>query len=424
MEDFYALRVGPIWRYFKGEHFSFWMVCAYFFVEYVRPQSILPALDILPWAQTFLIFALVGWLVSGQKYWPSHVINWLIGTFLLTILVSTLSASHRDLALRKLPDAYTWFIIYLLVINIVNTRKRFFIVLFIFLVASFKISLSLSHTWAMRGFSFTSWGLKGPPGFFENSGELAIQMAVYGPIALAAAGALSPFAAKWKRYALYAMPITAAMVILGASSRGGQIALFVQALLSSSKKIYKIRNLILVTVISSAVWLALPQEQIDRFSAIGEDKTSQQRLLYWRHGLEMLNTHPVSGVGFFNFIPYYASHFPHDVIVEKIELPHNIFVQVGSELGYPGLVAYIAILVALWRTGSKISALGLLVKTEDNGFSCRFGKAANVSLVGFVVAGQFVSVVYYPFLWIHAALVVAMHSVLLREIAICREMSR
>src|SRR5690606_24743667 len=124
-----------------------------------------------------------------------------------------------------LANFYTWMIIYFLIINIVNTRKRFFIFIFIFFLASFKLSFSLARVWAFRGFSFTSWGLMGPPGFFQNSGELAIQMAVFWPLALATAISLKPYVVTWKRWALFAMPITAGMVILGSSSRGGQLAL-------------------------------------------------------------------------------------------------------------------------------------------------------------------------------------------------------
>jgi len=36
----------------------------------------------------------------------------------------------------------------------------------------------------------------------------------------------------------------------------------------------------------------------------------------------------------------------------------------------------------------------------------RFPTGFNLSMLGFVVAGQFVTVAYYPFLWIHLAFVV------------------
>src|SRR5690625_2749265 len=79
MEAFYTLDVKGLWQYFKGEHFSFWMICGYLFVEYVRPQSILPWLDFLPWAQLFVLGALAGWLMDHDRKWVGSPINkWMV----------------------------------------------------------------------------------------------------------------------------------------------------------------------------------------------------------------------------------------------------------------------------------------------------------------------------------------------------------
>src|SRR5690606_23412386 len=190
MEDLYALKPSAIWRQFKSEHFSFWMVCGYLFVEYVRPQSIITALDFLPWASMFLILALVGALVDPTVKWVKAPANkWMIA-FMGIILISSALAFRPNISYARLNFFYTWVIIYFLIINIVNTRERFYLFLGVFIIASFKISFSLALKWAQRGFGFTTWGLMGPPGFFQNSGELAIQMAVFFPIAFAIAGGL------------------------------------------------------------------------------------------------------------------------------------------------------------------------------------------------------------------------------------------
>lgn len=415
MEDFYALRLGGVWRSFRQEHFSFWMICAYLFVEYVRPQSIIPALDFLPWAQVFLILAVIGVFTDPSCRWvQSHITAWIF-FFLVCVLVSTVGATYPDIAFERLPDIYLWTVIYLLIINIVNTRKRLFIFLSIFLLASFKISASLTLTWVFRGFSFTSWGLKGPPGFFENSGELAIQMAVYGPLAYAMALSIAPHVGTLKRNALKAMPLTAILVILGASSRGGQLALAAQAGHAFFKEIFKLRVILPLAVVLATSWALLPAEQKVRFTEMGSDKTSQQRLLYWQRGLEMLQEHPVSGVGFYNFPSYFARYYSEDLLVSHAQLPHNIFIQTGSELGYPGLIVYCLVILGAYRLGRRIRAAGLAGRDRDGGFAMNFGRFANVSLTGFVVAGQFVSVVYYPFLWIHLAMLVVMENILRNE---------
>ena len=72
---------------------------------------------------------------------------------------------------------------------------------------------------------------------------------------------------------------------------------------------------------------------------MGDDKTSVSRLTYWKDGLGIMRDHPVLGIGFNNWLPYYHRYY------NPIgELPHNIFIQAGSELGYTGLLAVVALM--------------------------------------------------------------------------------
>ncbi|KZY61022.1 hypothetical protein A3742_02250 [Oleiphilus sp. HI0071] len=400
LEDLYRLELKTWWTYFKSESFAFKMICLYLFTEYVRPQSIWPWLDFLPWAQLFVIGALLGLLADPKKKWVKSPVNKWMVLFFISILWSTYHAHYPDWSYRNLANFYSWFVIYFLIINIVTTQQRLLCFLAIFCVASFKISFSVTLIWAQRGFAFTSWGLKGPPGFFEDSGELAIQMAVFWPISLAVALNLKPYLPIWKQRVLILMPVTSGMVILGASSRGGQLAALAQFVMRFAKQVFNLKVLVSVLLVGLLAWSFLPSEQKQRFDDAGSDTTSKIRLLYWEHGFEMLNDHPFTGVGYFNFIPYYADNYLPYVPFPNNELAHNIFVQVGADLGYTGLVIYIATIFS-----------GLLlvrrIKMRSKGLSqypiFKIVSVFNVSFVGFLIAGQFVSVVYYPFMWIHLA---------------------
>lgn len=400
LEELYKLELKAWWQYFKSESFAFKMICCYLFVEYVRPQSILPWLDFLPWGKVFVVLSLFGLLADPQKKWVKSPINKWMVLFFLSILWSTYHAHYPEFSYKNLNQFYTWFVIYFLIINIVTTPQRFLCFLAIFCVASFKLSFSLALIWAQRGFSFSSWGLKGPPGYFANSGELAIQMAVFWPIGLAVALSLKPYLPKWKQRVLMLMPITAGMVILGASSRGGQLAGAIQFAINFAKHVFKLKVLVSAVLVSILAWSFLPEEQRQRFAEAGEDKTSQQRFLYWENGYEMMTEYPWTGVGYSNFIPYYEAHYPEGMLYEHAELAHNIMVQVGADLGYIGLVIYV---------GTIFSGLLVIrkIRKRESGSSqsplFSISSAFNVSFVGFLIAGQFVSVVYYPFMWIHLA---------------------
>jgi O-antigen ligase len=406
LEAFHALRWRSIWGYFRQESFAFWMVCGYLFFEYVRPQSIFPALDFLPWPRLFLLGALAGWMADRKSRWvsaPAH--KWMI-LFLLVIIASIYAAQYPDISKAHFSDFLSWFIVYFALVLNVNNPRRLYILLLIFLAASFKLSFSLALRWAMRGFSFTSWGLQGPPGYFTNSGELSIQMLVFAPIAYRMYQVMKPHLTRWKQVLMVLMPTTAAMTIIGASSRGAQLGLVYVVYALFLKGRISIRSIAVTAVLAGAVYYAIPDAQMERFAQTGKDKTSEQRLRYWTRGVDMLNEFPVLGVGFFNFIPYFESRYPDDMLYESAQLPHNIFVQVATDAGYSGLFMYSMIIVQIFAANRRTTKLAPALDDEQQ-FYKSLVSGLNVGTVAFLIAGQFVSVAYYPFIWMNLALSVA-----------------
>jgi putative inorganic carbon (HCO3(-)) transporter len=410
-EDLYSLNLKALWAAFRAESFSFWMICAYLFIEYVRPQSIIPSLDVVPWAKVFLVLAVLGLPADPNRKWVHDWANLWMTLFLATILLSSSLAVYPDISWSHWFDFLGWYLIYFLIINIVTSERRFIIFVLIFLVASFKLSLFGARTWAMRGFAFTNWGLAGPPGFFQNSGELSIQMLMFAPLALQLARFVKSRVTRLKYWVLLSFPLTAAMTVIGASSRGGQLGLVYQFYRSLLKGRLSLRTLIIVATLAGLGWAALPEQQKARFSAAGTDDTSQQRLLYWRHGLEMIEKYPVLGVGFYNFPHYYEIHYPQDMLFGAAQLPHNIFIQVGTDTGVLGLAFFSLILYRNFRCAREIQARA--GPGED--FAASMAKGLNIAMWGFVIAGQFVTVTYYPFPWINLALTVALGNIVRRN---------
>ncbi len=407
IENFYAFKFGAMWTYCKTQHFAFWMICSYLFVEFVRPQSIIPALNFLPWAMLFILFSGIGACLDKSVVWVSAPANkWMI-LLLITVIISILTAFYPAVAKKHFMDFFNWLIIYFLIITIINTKERFYIFLCVFLISGAKIAVGTAKVWAFRGFSFTSWGLSGPPGYFQNSGELAILMLVLFPLFFFMAQALKSRVTKWESYILMILWICPILTILGASSRGAQIALVLELLIIFRKSFFRIKPLVFVMVLSVALFQLMPDEQKKRFSESGDDKTSQQRLLYWQHGQEMIYDYPFTGVGFFNFSPYYEDHFSHDMLYPHAELPHNIFIQVGTDVGLIGLACFgILILSCMWESIkiARNSAIDPVWRAIVAGLG--------MGVLGFALAGQFVTVTYYPFLWINLSFIMAARNIL------------
>jgi O-antigen ligase len=412
VEDLYRLKFGAIWKAFTNDNFAFWMCCAYLFFEYVRPQGIWIFLQVYPyWARTFILLAFVGWVLNPKRQFVWNKYTTGIFVYLVLVILSSQFAYWPEISWERFIDYFNMAVVFFVLTQTVTTRHRFFILMLIFLIASFKLSFYGARTFAMRGFSFTSWGLAGPQGPFQNPGELAIQMIVFAPMSLFFVNGIKSFLKRWQVYVLYLMPITAAVTIIGTNTRGGQLALATQvvALILTTK--HRIKTLVVIAIIGMASFQLLPAEQKARFGTSGEDLTSIQRLLYWKHGWQMIKDHPWLGIGYFNFPEYYTKHHYSDIILPMLiqrgraELPHNIFIQVGTDTGFVGLAVFVGLMINSALSMRRLRRGATLV---GDTFTANMANGLNLALLGYVVSGQFVTVAYYPYLWIHFVFISSM----------------
>jgi hypothetical protein len=88
-------------------------------------------------------------------------------------------------------------------------------------------------------------------------------------------------------------------------------------------------------------------------------------------------------------------------------LPHNIFVQAGAELGYTGLFAFLLLIGYTFVTNYRTRRLA--GRSPGNRFLFCMAYGLDGALVGYLVSGFFVTVLYYPYFWINFAMTVALH---------------
>ena len=302
-----------------------------------------------------------------------------------------------------------WFLVYFLVINIVNTEKRLFVFILLFLLLSFKMAQNGAVTWALRGFSFTDWGLVGAAGWFRNSGEFSIQMLIFVSLSIAFIVAIKEKWGPYKKYFFYLMPITGFLSIIGSSSRGAQLALVVIGLFLLLKWKQRTRAIIILSLVILAVFVLLPDEQVQRFVDVEDDINYLQRVAYWEYGLRLMNEYPVLGIGYYNWLDYVAYKVPEGLGPRGMgELPHNIFIQIGAEAGYIGLLIFLSMVFFLFRLNASTRAAAKVCK---NDFLYFLSYGLDAGCLGYLVAGFFVTVFYYPFFWVQMALSVAVYSI-------------
>jgi len=190
--------------------------------------------------------------------------------------------------------------------------------------------------------------------------------------------------------------------MVASSSRGALIGGAAAAIWLFAGSKYRFRAALSVSALGILAYALLPAEQLNRLQAVGSDHTSTTRLTYWTHGIEMVRDHPLLGIGYNNWLTYYRAN-----INVHGQVSHNIFVQCASELGLAGLCVLLTIIIASFVVNRRTR--GLAAQLPDGVFLDQMARGLDAAFVGFIVSGSFVTVLYYPYLWVNLAMTAALY---------------
>ena len=142
------------------------------------------------------------------------------------------------------------------------------------------------------------------------------------------------------------------------------------------------------------------------------------RMDIWKRGIGYMLDNPITGIGANAFsraegtISPLAARQAYGVGL-KWSAAHNSFVQVGAEMGFPGLAAYLALLFAGLATARQAVRLGLSLGDER---AAAMGDALAASIVGFMVSGFFLSEAYHSYIYLVIGMDAGLHRSLVRRI--------
>jgi putative inorganic carbon (hco3(-)) transporter len=402
IDRLYALRPKAIWGVLKRQKPSFWFVCIYLFFEYVRPQQIYTSILGPPYVRITIILALVLFIMEQRK--PRfRTPEILLATFTAIVLLSSVNAFEPSESFGKIADYLNWVLIYFLIANTVDTEERFLVFMLSFLLYNFKMSNFGMRSWASEGFAFRTWGTAGAPGFFQNSGEFGIEMCIFLPLVVAFILALGKHWPVWQRWIAWGVASTAIVGIVASSSRGAIVGLGAVVLWILLKSRKRFRALCIAVALGGLVYAITPEKQKMRLQAAGDDETSVSRTTAWKQGIEMMRDYPVIGIGYNNWTKYRDTKYGYRI------LAHNVFIQAGAELGYSGLICFVALIGCTFVINRRTRKLAAH-KPDEGRFILYMAHGLDGALVGFLASGFFVTVLYYPFFWINFAMTVALYN--------------
>jgi O-antigen ligase len=137
------------------------------------------------------------------------------------------------------------------------------------------------------------------------------------------------------------------------------------------------------------------------------------RLLIWERGIDYALTYPVFGLGPANFPAAEGMLSPLAARQQlglgvKWSAAHNSFIQVGAELGLPGLACFLAF---LGTTFGLLRRAAVVPRAHHDAREPQLAQALTGSLLGFAVGAFFLSLAYHEMLYTLAALAVGLHKV-------------
>jgi O-antigen ligase len=148
--------------------------------------------------------------------------------------------------------------------------------------------------------------------------------------------------------------------------------------------------------------------------------SSSGRMDVWQRGIGYMVANPITGVGIGAFpvaegtISPLAGLQDYDIGV-KWSAAHNSFVQVGAELGIPGLLVFLALVLTGLRSARRSVRLGLALGDDR---AASMGDALAASLVGYVVSGFFLSQGYSSFAYSLIGIAIGLHAALTRAVSV------
>tara|TARA_B110000211_G_scaffold234792_1_gene306307 strand:- start:3666 stop:4775 length:1110 start_codon:yes stop_codon:yes gene_type:complete len=131
------------------------------------------------------------------------------------------------------------------------------------------------------------------------------------------------------------------------------------------------------------------------------DASANGRLEAWYAGIQMMLSHPITGIGKGNFVDHHGL------------TAHNSYILILGELGIPGYTLWGGALVSIVLTGylfiKKSSKIDYTTLNDEQIIELKINKTLFFSMIGFLVTGFFLSRSYTVILFVFLGMTIASH---------------
>jgi O-antigen ligase len=410
-----------------NQRLAFLFLFLFTLLLYLRPQEMFPEVfGTFPLVKVVAIVAMLSYLAAklakGEQLTILPLELKMIGVIALLGVIFTPLAEDTQGSLDMLLDLFIKvIIIFVLMINLITTRKRLRSMMSLIVVCGAILAFLAVKSYLIGEFvtiEKKNVGVVGlrivgaVGGIFGNPNDLAISFDLLLPLAVALALTSSGL----KRVVYFACALLFAAGVVVTFSRGGFLGLVAMVGVLLWKISHQNRALMTMAfiVMFGVFVFAMPSGYTGRISSIfniGEDPTgsAETRRDMLERAAIVAAHHPIIGIGMGNF-HIYSIHE---------HVAHNSYLEIAAELGLAGLAAYLVLVFSPFRSLRRIEreTRGQRAKSRVGPTRSReretyiLSVALQASLVAYVVCSFFGSIQYHWFLYYPLAYAVALRRI-------------
>ncbi len=382
---------------------------------YLHPLQFMPGLKYsnITTAVAFVIFLV--WAFHVLIYRDFKLIkSRQIPYFIVFALIVTLSSVLRwDESSFYYLDLLKVFMLYFLIANLTKTRKDIMIIVTILLILG-SMTAVLAIYQSRHGIGLLmSEGILRVTGFSNDPNDLALSLLLLIPFTVGLIIRSRRIAVKVACLLFFAL----FLFVIGLTfSRAIFLGLPIVLVLCTWKFVDRSKRiwaLVALAVIFSMGLFFVPQKIWQRLQTLTMaelDPSIWSRLDGYMVGAKMMAKNPVIGIGTGRWRQeYWPIAFEMPLVRTKTSsVQHNIFIEVGSETGFAGLLFFVLLIVRAFRDAQETRRI---LERMNEHILTVFCQALEIGLFGFLISTMFVAAIHVKFFWIILGMILAMKGI-------------
>jgi hypothetical protein len=390
--------VKPRTRAEPGTGFLYGWLLLVLFIEYARPASVFTFLDFpffysIPPLSLLVVTLFAPGLRSMQEIFADKITKWVF-ILLGLVFVSVLLAPMKEIAWNIATMVLGRVFLFVMICRLMTSESRIRgVIVTLFLAHAFLLSMNMDVLLNPETRNYIDGAT-----FLGDGNDFSLSLCLLLPCMVEIALASRK---TFVKVIAWAGVTTMVLAVVATQSRGGTlglIAVFGYLWWRSPKKLV---TMIAIGMIGIAVLAFAPPEYYTRMATMQDtasDGSAQGRINAWKGAIGMGAKNPL-GIG--------AGHFG----ARWGLTAHSTYMLAFAELGPLGLTCVLMLVFGNLRANARLRAKLLQKALADKGQalreSTRMLDLMNAGMVGFAVAGAFLSATYYPHVYVLSGLLIS-----------------